>query len=315
MIFKFREIVPKGRGLQAIGWASLLGCLALLSMPEIFRLDAKTHGDWLQFLGRFHPVAVHLPIGLILLVPLLEIVGRRRPALREAAGFVLWLSVPACIGSTLLGFLLAFGSGDAGVRVSRHMWAGIVLSVAVTLCAWLRAGWSSGMARAVYLWLLGGVIAILLWTTHQGGSLTHGDDYLTEHAPAALTQWPSMFTPREVETAAPGSFYAMQIRPIFDAKCVSCHGASKVKGKLRMDSYDRLMRGGEEGRVIVPGDAARSLLFQRVTLPPDHKKFMPTEGKPPLNASEIAIIKAWIEDGASPTAVSVPADRMKSGKP
>ena len=297
-----------------MGLASLISCVALLLMPVVFRLDGKAHGDWLQFLGRFHPVIVHLPIGLLLLVPLLEIAGRRRPAFRETAGFVLWLSVPACLGSTLLGFILAFGSGDAGVGVTRHMWAGIALTIAVTLCAVVRAMRSGGNLRTVYPGLLGVVVGLLVWTTHQGGSLTHGDHYLTEHAPGMLTHWPSMFAPREVETAAPGSYYAVQIRPIFDAKCVSCHGASKVKGRLRLDSFDRLMRGGEDGQVIVPGNAERSLLYQRVTLQPGDKKFMPTDGKPALTASEIAIIKGWIEDGASPTSVTVPADRTKASQ-
>ena len=39
--------------------------VALLLLPEIIKLDGKPHADWLQFVGRFHPLAVHLPIGLI----------------------------------------------------------------------------------------------------------------------------------------------------------------------------------------------------------------------------------------------------------
>lgn len=292
-----------------LGIASLLGCLALVLMPIVFRLDGKAHGEWPQFLGRFHPVMVHLPIGLLLLVPLLELAGRIRPALREAAESVLWLAIPACVGATILGFLLAYGSGDAGVRVTRHMWGGIALTIVVVLCVLVRSATVSGLPNRVAQWgypsLLSGAVVVMLWATHQGGSLTHGDQYLTEHAPASFKQWPNWLTPRGGESAAPGSFYAMQIHPILDANCVSCHGESKVKGKLRLDSYDRLMRGGEDGSVVTAGNAEKSLLFQRITLPVDHKKFMPSEGKPPLKPREIAMIKAWIEDGASPTAVSV----------
>ena len=97
----------------------------------------------------------------------------------------------------------------------------------------------------------------------------------------------------------PDSFYARHIYPIFDANCVVCHGAQKVKGGLRMDTYDRLMRGGKEGAVIIPGKPERSILLERITLPPDHKKFMPSEGKPPLKPEEIAWIRAWIQQGAS----------------
>ncbi len=68
-----------------------------------------------------------------------------------------------------------------------------------------------------------------------------------------------------------------------------------------MDSYESLMKGGQDGPVIAAGSAAKSVLFQRITLPPDHKQFMPAEGKPPLQPEEIAWIKAWIDQGASPT--------------
>jgi hypothetical protein len=97
----------------------------------------------------------------------------------------------------------------------------------------------------------------------------------------------------------PDSFYARHLYPIFDANCLVCHGAQKVKGGLRMDTYDRLMRGGKEGAVIIPGKPERSILLDRITLPADHKKFMPSEGKPPLKPEEIAWIRAWIQQGAS----------------
>jgi len=53
--------------------------------------------------------------------------------------------------------------------------------------------------------------------------------------------------------------------------------------------------------VIVAGNSANSVLFERITLPSDHKDFMPAEGRPPLQSEEIRWIKAWIDQGASPT--------------
>jgi hypothetical protein len=82
---------------------------------------------------------------------------------------------------------------------------------------------------------------------------------------------------------------------------VGCHGESQAKGGLRMDSYDSLMKGGKDGPVIVAGQPDKSLLLLRVTLPTDHKQFMPAEGKPPLQTEQIAWIKAWVQQGASPT--------------
>jgi uncharacterized membrane protein len=274
---------------------SLLVSVLLLLLPSIFRLDGKTHADWQQFLGRFHPLVVHLPIGLILLVPLLEVAGRVRPALLEAAAFVLSLSVFSCLLALTLGYLLAYGSGDAGAGVARHMWGGIALTIAVLACALVR----EASPRGAYPWLLGCVLLLLAFTAHQGGSLTHGNNYLTEYLPGPLKRLTGG-TVQAKTFAYPDSFYAKHIYPVFDAKCIACHGEGKVKANLRLDSYDRLMRGGEDGSVVIPGDPARSTLFKRITLPPDDKKFMPSEGKPPLKAEEIAWIKAWIAQGASP---------------
>jgi hypothetical protein len=65
------------------------------------------------------------------------------------------------------------------------------------------------------------------------------------------------------------------------------------------------MRGGKDGPVIIAGDPERSQLLRRVTLPPDHKQFMPAEGRPPLRPEEITWLKAWIQQGASPTVATL----------
>jgi mono/diheme cytochrome c family protein len=285
------------RGIKLVWAASFLVSIALLLLPFVFKLDGKTHADWQQFLGRFHPLVVHLPIGLILLVPLLELAGKYRPAMLEAAMFVLSLSVLSCLLALTLGYLLAYGSGDAGAGVARHMWGAIALTIAVLACALLRA--SSGSPRGFYPYMLACVLLLLAWTAHQGGSLTHGNNYLTEYLPAPLKRF-GVGTVRAEASPFPDSFYAQHIHPIFDANCVVCHGAQKVKGRLRLDTYDRAMRGGEDGAVIIPEKPERSILLQRITLPPDQKKFMPSEGKPPLKPEEIAWIRAWILQGASP---------------
>jgi hypothetical protein len=72
-----------------------------------------------------------------------------------------------------------------------------------------------------------------------------------------------------------------------------------------MDSYEFLMKGGKDGPVIVPGHPEQSPLLVRVTLPPDHKQFMPAEGRPPLKPEEIVWLKAWVQQGASPTATTL----------
>ncbi len=290
----------RSRTMWLVWIVSLLTGFLLLSLPFIFRLDGKPHADWQQFLGRFHPLVVHMPIALIVLVPVFEIAGRFRPALQEAAVFVLSLSVLSCLAALSLGYLLAYGSGDAGAGVTHHMWGGIALTIAVLGCALVRTG--PDPVRSVYPWLLGGILLLLSWTAHQGGSLTHGGNYLTEYLPAPLKQLISGGKQQGPRFTYPDSFYARHLYPVLDANCVACHGEQKVKGHLRLDSYDGLMRGGSDGAVVIPGHPERSTLYQRITLPVDDKKFMPSDGRPPLKPEEIAWIKAWIQQGASPEA-------------
>jgi len=288
-----------GGRVRAVRLAALLTGAVLLLLPFLFRLDGKPHADWQQFLGRFHPLAVHLPIGLIVLVPLLEIGGRFRPALREAAGFVLALAFAACLGSLMLGYLLAYGGGTAGEIMTRHMWGGIALTIGTLLCLLARPGWSSGAVPRVYPALLVCVLAAMVWTADQGASLTHGSNYLTEYMPAPMKRVVSFGSS---QSSAPDSFYTKRIAPVFDSNCVSCHGAGMTHGGLRLDSYALLMHGGKDGVVIVPGKPEKSVLLDRITLPASDKHAMPAEGKPPLRPEEIAWIKAWIQEGASPAA-------------
>ena len=290
------RMLPSKRSTR-IAWDASLGLsLLLLALPWLVRLDGHPHADWQQFLGRFHPMVVHIPIGLLILVPLLELAGTLRPALREAAGFVLALAFAGCLIALSLGFLLAHGSGNAGKDVTRHLWGGVVLTIVVLICMLARPQWQAHTSGYSYPALLACMLIVLLWTADHGGSLTHGSNYLTQYMPTGLKRVLAL------GATPPGdSFYARHVHPVLDANCASCHGEGQTKGGLRMDSYESLMRGGQVGPVIVAGDAAKSVLFQRITLPPGHEHFMPAEGRPPLQPEEIAWIKAWIDQGASPT--------------
>ena len=255
--------------------------------------DGLQRGDLAQFMGRFHPLAVHLPIALLLLVPLLEGAAllRDRQHLRQSAGFVLGLAAIAAVASAWLGWLLARSGGYEGALVTRHMWGGVSLAAACLAC-WALSGWK----RNAYVVVLLGTLCLLIWTSDQGGKLTHGETFLTEHSPESIRRWLGGERPTEVD---PTSFYAMRVQPIFEEKCVVCHNAGKFKGKLRLDAYDYVMHGGKDGPVIRPGEPAKSELVRRVTLSPGSKDFMPAEGKPALTEAETKIIEAWIAAGAT----------------
>jgi hypothetical protein len=104
-------------------------------------------------------------------------------------------------------------------------------------------------------------------------------------------------------TRAETTFYQARIAPILDRHCVSCHGPEKQKAKLRLDSFEAVLRGAESGAIVKPGDARGSELFRRITLPASDDEVMPTDGKPLLSKDEIRNIELWIVGGASATKV------------
>jgi uncharacterized membrane protein len=285
------------------GWISFAcASILLIALPFAVHLDGSLHADLLQFIGRFHPALLHLPIGLIVLLPLLEIAGAKRPALREAAAFVLRAALALALPTFVLGYMLAYSAGDTGAIVTRHMWGAIALCIGLMLCLLARPAWERERGFA-YPALLSATLVALLWTGHQGGSITHGSDYLTRYMPPHLR---TLFPSSGSLGVNPDSFYAQHIHPVFQAKCFACHGGGSEKAGLRLDSYDSLMHGGKDGAVIIPGKPEVSMLLARITLSPGDTHFMPAEGRTPLTSDEISWIRAWIRSGATATATSIP---------
>lgn len=92
--------------------------------------------------------------------------------------------------------------------------------------------------------------------------------------------------------------YSDLVAPVLMAKCASCHGEEKQKGKLRVDSLEAILKGGSEGESVIPGNLDDSSLIQRVYLPLDDDEHMPPEDKEQLTEQETAVLAFWIQSGA-----------------
>lgn len=282
-----------------LGFLMLAPILVVATLVAFLPPDGNERAEWVQFIGRFHPLVVHFPIALFLLVPILEIVGRsvRFEYLRLSVNFVLALATLAATMAVILGWCLARSGGYSGNLITQHMWGGLLLSIICWLCWLLHTQLRElGVTYAIVLALGVGVIA---WTGYRGGQLSLGRDHLTEYMPNGLRNLLGVEDSAALAASVdPNTFYGARIQPIFTARCISCHGADKHKGNLRLDSYKALMRGGKDGTVIQTGNIAGSDLFRRITLPAGHDDFMP-KGKPPLTSDQVKAIELWIGAGAS----------------
>lgn len=90
--------------------------------------------------------------------------------------------------------------------------------------------------------------------------------------------------------------YQKQIQPLLKERCYACHGAKKQEASLRLDRRQEALAGGASGPAIIPGDATRGLLLERVTSD-DAESVMPPKGDR-LSRDEIDLLKGWIKTGA-----------------
>ncbi len=277
--------------------------------------DGREHGNLGQFIGRFHLLLLHLPLVLIALVPAFDLMGRRPhwAYFRQAAGPVLSFAAFLTFVTALDGWLLAWSGGYRGHDVTNHMWAGAMLTGVCAAASIARCG---ALPKRSYPVLIAAALGLVAWTGHTGGSIAHGDDFLTEKLPPRMRSWLGMPAqpPKTASTTAPApkavhagpgsadpgnpAFYAVHVAPLLARSCVSCHKPEKHKGGLLMDTYEHLMHGGEDGPVVLPGNAKSSEMLRRVRLPASDDDSMPSDGDKPLAPEEIQMIERWITAGA-----------------
>lgn len=252
------------------------------------------------FLGRFHPLVLHLPIGILAAVFVLELAAWRGKlkALQVAVPFLLKLAALTAFVSAALGYMLA-KSGDYDPQlVDWHQWSGFALVVATVALLIVRQ--RDQATPAVYRGVLLTTAGLLGLTGHLGGSLTHGSGYLMTYFPGTPTQTVSDWTlPDSIQTVDEARVFDDLIMPLVTNRCGECHSPEKQKGELTLTTKAGWDAGGSEGPLLVAGDAFSSLFFRRIILPRDHEEAMPPEGKRALTAEEVALLGWWINEGAA----------------
>src|SRR5262249_12959351 len=117
--------------------------------------------------------------------------------------------------------------------------------------------------------------------------------------------------------AAPTAFaaepvdYLKQVKPLLSARCYACHGALQQKSDLRLDTAALIRQGGSRGPAIVGGNSDESLLIDAVTGTNGMRRMPPKDEGAPLSEQQVAILRAWIDQGAKAPAEPVPEDPRK----
>jgi hypothetical protein len=243
----------------AAGSAGL--CIVLAA---VLRPGADPAPAFITFFGRFHTLALHLPIGVLLLIATAEamaLLPRFRKTIDPVLGLALPFFVVSGFAAFLLGLLLAKSGGYPVKLVALHRTltlAGILLGAAATF-AWTYRHKADGTVRRMpYQAALGLTVLLLTAGAHQGGSMTHGEDFLFRYAPEPMQKLAG-FKPKPAATeeekpaavAEPLVFDSV-VLPILKKKCGECHADGAAKGDLRLHTYAAIMKGGEHGAAVLP---------------------------------------------------------------
>ena len=116
----------------------------------------------------------------------------------------------------------------------------------------------------------------------------------TQTLAATDTSAPATEAPAATDAVAAGATvsFANEILPIIQSRCINCHGGDKTEEGLSMNTHAEIMAGSENGAILVPGDAASSLIIEMVA-----SGDMPKRG-PKLTPPQVQLIADWINQGA-----------------
>lgn len=276
-------------------------------VPAVSRADVGNgvlaQAGWAEMVGPFHVLILHFPIALLALAGLLELCQaiKPRPSFRDFITFILSLVVASAWLAVATGLCRGSSGEFVGDNFSRHKAMGILvatLSTAALALQFFGAPSATPWARLSYRFVLAASLGCLGLAAHFGGTLTHGEGFLTKGFASR---------PSPASASAPGArpdgpmddLYTRIVAPALQAKCVSCHGPDKQKAGVRLDEVESLLAATpKRAAMIVAGQPLKSRMVEILLLPNDAEDRMPPQGKAPLSAEEILAIIQWITEGA-----------------
>lgn len=262
-----------------------IACLLLfeqeLSIPQ-----------WLQPFGRMHPLILHFPIVLLLLSMAMELFRFKtdyhaNDFYQRFTSNLLLIGVISAGFTVVMGIFLSKEEGYSASALTWHKWSGAAVFFIASLVYSCRdTQWYSPVAARAAATLM--TLSLIL-AGHFGGALTHGDNFIWQ---------PVLVQERGRVPVDEALVFEHVVRPVLEEKCISCHNAEKLKGKLMLTDSASIVKGGKTGALFVAGKPEESLLVRRIDLPVEDKKHMPPDGKQQLNSEERSLLYHWIKSGA-----------------
>jgi len=212
-------------------WISniLIGANFLLFFLAI-SADKIVLPTFLSWTGHFHPLLLHLPLGIASFSIILWLFKRKfsGSSFNEIYELTLSLSAVSSVFTALLGLFLSKGQDYDAVMLRNHLWSGVALSFFTWFSWWAFTNFEKVKPYWTYLQFFG--LALMSFAGHAGGSLTHGADYLNFPDKTKVEE--------DVQAVITDStaYFQLAVRPILEKKCVSCHKKDKAKGGLILAS-------------------------------------------------------------------------------
>ena len=271
--------------------------VGLLLIP----IDGTANNTFVFFIGRFHPIILHLPIGGLAALFVMEIINSYRPQLNldSACSILLWFSVVTVIPSAVLGFMLASSGNYDDELLNLHKWLGWLTAL---VCVWLV--YFNSKSKKIYRVFLYTNVIFLLFAGHFGGQLTHGKDYLTKYMPMSMKKVLNiddernyLVIDRKIDSFSTGStYYTNQIKPIIENYCYKCHGQEKQKGDISFYNIDWDMVNGFDAEKW-------NMMLNEINLGE-----MPPSDEPQLSQDDRRILVDWITENLDKAAKAKETD-------